>query len=311
MSGSLLTYLDILIGFVLVILLASSIVAVLSQWLLNLRNYRAVVLREGLKRLLSQVDGTLEPHADEIVQAILRHPLVAGRDWKGQEQDGRVIQREGLVRVLLELATTRTKLRKKAGEALRKALDLDPKDGDGPQATLDAIQTRAVQLEIEFPSAATHFLRARAIVENASGRLVSGLMSWFDETADRMTQYFAQRARAVTIALSAVVALALPLDAFDLLTRLRWMGPCAVAWWRRLRRSSERRRRRTPAIPRSGICATRWRTSRSYRPAGSGPMFRERQERRDVLPGGAGVVPVVRGAEAGDRGAGVGADRAP
>jgi hypothetical protein len=36
LSGSFLTYLDILIGFALVLLLASSIVTVLSQWLLNL-----------------------------------------------------------------------------------------------------------------------------------------------------------------------------------------------------------------------------------------------------------------------------------
>jgi hypothetical protein len=37
---------------VLVMLLASSIVTVASQWPLNLRNYRAVVLGEGLKLLL-------------------------------------------------------------------------------------------------------------------------------------------------------------------------------------------------------------------------------------------------------------------
>jgi len=37
---------------------------------------------------------------------------------------------------------------------------------------------------------------------------------------------------------------------------------------------------------------------------------KERQERREVLPGGAGVVPAVREPEAGDRGAGAGADRA-
>ncbi|MDQ3776690.1 MAG: hypothetical protein M3461_21230 [Pseudomonadota bacterium] len=346
MSGSFLTYLDILIGFALVMLLASSIVTVLSQWLLNLRNYRAVVLREGLKLLLIQVDGQLEPHAGEIVQAILRHPLVAGRDWKGQEQDGRVIQREGLVRVLLELATTRTKLRKKAGEALRKALDLDPKDGDGPQATLDAIQARVVQLEIEFPNAAAHFLRTRAIVENASGRLVSGLMSWFDETADRMTQYFAQRARAVTIALSAVVALALPLDAFDLLTRLS----LDEALRSRLVEAAQTIEQATPAqdpgytrvrdlrdtlenlaiVPTGGIWTYVQGEDGCRRLLGAipgillsiclmslgGPFWfealknllklrpvlaqkeeKERQERREVLPGGAGVVPAVRGPE--------------
>ncbi len=220
MSGSLLTYLDILIGFVLVMMLASSIVTVLSQWLLNLRNYRAVVLREGLKLLLVQADRRLAPHADDIVQAILLHPLVAARDWRGREQEGRVIQREGLVRVLLELSATETKLGKKAREALRRALDLAPEDGDSTQATLDAIQQRIAELEIEFPNAAAHFLRARAIVEHAGGRFVAGLMSWFDESADRMSQYFAQRARSVTIMLSTAVAFALPLDAFELLTRL-------------------------------------------------------------------------------------------
>jgi hypothetical protein len=222
MSGSLLTYLDILIGFALVMLLASSIVTVLSQWLLNLRNYRAVILREGLKRLLIQVDANLAPQADKIAKTVLLHPLVAGVNWNGKDREGVVIQREQLARVLLEVAATQLQLGNDGAhiKALRKALDLDETDGDTPKALLEAIQARIVQLEIEFPSAATHMLRARAIVENASARFISGLMSWFDETSGRMTQIFAQHARALTISLSAIVAIVLPLDSIDLLRRL-------------------------------------------------------------------------------------------
>jgi hypothetical protein len=217
---SLLTYLDILIGFVLVMLLASAVVTVLSQWLLNLRNYRAMVLKEGLKRLLIQVDGALTHHAEEIARRVLLHPLIAGQDWRGEAREGAVVQREELVRVLLELATGKTTLDGPALAALRTAFGVKETDGDAPKSWLDAIQARTMQLEVERPGAARHVLQARAIVENASTPFVSGLMSWFDETSGRMTQYFAQRARAYTIFLSTLVALALPLDAIDLLRRL-------------------------------------------------------------------------------------------
>ena len=220
MSSSLLTYLDILIGFTLVMLLASSLVTVLSQWVLNLSNYRATVLQKGLELLLSQSNDQLKPHVKEIVNTVLFHPLVAGQNWYGKAREGTVIQREELVRVLLELVTTKTTLGAPAIKALRNAFDLDETDADTPQAMLEAMQKRAVQLEAEFPSAAAHMLRTRAIVEHATGRFVTGVMSWFDETSDRMTQFFAQRARAITIVLSVVVGFTLPLDSLDLLRRL-------------------------------------------------------------------------------------------
>lgn len=224
MTGSLLTYLDVSIGFALIMLLACSIVTALSQWLLNLFNQRAVVLKQGLMRLMAQVDRGLEPHVDALVERVLLHPLVAGKDWMGKDRPGSVIQREELIRVLLDVATGQsipgTRLGADTVSALRQAFGWKPTDGVTPQVRLDAIQERFMRLEVQSPATARHFLQAQAIVENVKGRFVFGLMSWFDETSDRMTQFFAQRARTVTIVLSVLVAVALPLDSIDLVRRL-------------------------------------------------------------------------------------------
>jgi hypothetical protein len=221
MSGGLLVYLDILIGFSLVMLLASSMVTVVVQWFLNVINYRARVLRDGLRRLLIQAgvssDGSM---AAKIAGSVLCHPLVAGRSWLGNERQGAVIQREELVRILLMLALDEKAAKAPERKALRKALDLQESDIATPKAWLDAIEQRSVQLEVESPGEARHVLQARAIVERVSAPVMMRLMSWFDETSDRMTQNFSQRTRAITIGAALLVALLLPLDALDLLRRL-------------------------------------------------------------------------------------------
>jgi hypothetical protein len=219
MAQSFLEYLDVLIGFALVMLLVSSIVTLITQWLLNVSNYRAQVLQLGLEKLLTQIDGTLGPHTAKIAEAVLMHPLIAGHGMIRGSRPGNVVSREELVRVLLELAKENGLLKDEpARQALAALFATD--NLDSPGEVLKAIERRAMELEVAFPTAASHFRQTRAIVENAAGSLVSGVMAWFDETSDRMTQLFARRARAVAIGVSLLVAVGIPLDSIELLERL-------------------------------------------------------------------------------------------
>lgn len=220
MNGSFLDYLDILIGFSMVMLLVSSLVTVITNWILNFANYRGFVLRFGLTQLIKQVEPSLSPHAAELAKTVLKHPLVASHNWRGAEQEGTVIQREELIRVLLDLASSSDKLPPQIARALRVALGIGPDDAVTPKQILEAIERRTMELEVVSPKLSAQVVRTQAIVEHATGVFVTALMTWFDDLSERMTQFFAKRARAITIVVASVIALSLPLDSIALLKRL-------------------------------------------------------------------------------------------
>jgi len=219
-----LKYLDILIGFSMVMLIACSLVTVVTQMMTNMLNYRSQILKFGMEKLVAQLDPTLQAHAKAIAQAVVLHPLVAGWDGKGQKTDGVVIMREELVRVLLELASTSSPLPADARDALQTVLTDGQSPSDGrlptPEELLERIERRMLVLEAAFPAAALHFRQARAIIDEADGKAVARVMTWFDETSERMSSHFAKQARTVTLIGSACVAVALPLDSVDVLHRL-------------------------------------------------------------------------------------------
>lgn len=220
MTGSFLDYLDILIGFAMVMLIVSSLVTVITNWVLNFANYRGYVLRFGLMQLIKQVQPSLSPHAMELARTVLKHPLVASHNWRGGEQEGTVIQREELIRVLLDLAASSDKLTPEIARALRIALGIGPDDTATPKQILEAIEKRTMELEVASPGLSGQIIRTQAIVEKAAGAFVTSLMAWFDDLSGRMTQFFAKRARAITIIVAAVIALTLPLDSIALIKRL-------------------------------------------------------------------------------------------
>ncbi len=211
-------YLDILIGFAMVMLVASSMVTLITQWFVGFRNYRSQILGWGLKQLIAQLNPVLVPHAEEIAKQVLYHPLVADLDGKGNPHAGSVIHREDLIRVLLELAESTTPLGKDARAALRAAIGAD--QNDTPGELLRKILKRAMELEAQFPNAARYLWQTEAIVEKAGGQFVAGVMAWFDQTSDRLSEVFTQKARRVTVAVALAVAVLLPLDSIELLRRL-------------------------------------------------------------------------------------------
>ncbi|MFI5364929.1 MAG: hypothetical protein ACHQ4J_04830 [Candidatus Binatia bacterium] len=245
---------DVVIAFSTVMLLASTLVTALTQAAVRVFNLRAKNLQAGLASLIAQIDpATLAPYADAIARSVLTHRLIAEPEsvlssvakWTGitsaaqwtrnklrrqakraSARPGTVIQREELIKVLLELASSpmppehfnglqRAEL---ARGALRTAIEKD--QNLTAVALLPKIQRRSLELEKECPALATHIRNARAIIETAGGDFVGKINSWFDETMDRLTQQFTQQTRVLTVLGALAVAVLLPLDSLDLLKHL-------------------------------------------------------------------------------------------
>jgi hypothetical protein len=248
MEISILKYIDILIGLALVMILVSPAVTALTQLALTISMARSRHLQAGLARLISQLDpATLRGWADRIAEMVLRHPMVSPRAnplrsisaaivkrWPGAPEmlkrlanrpgaRGSVVEREELIRVLLEIAGTAVlpaagTPATTAAQALRVAIN---NNGLGdPAARLKRIRAAAQTLESAQPSLAAHVRQMRAIVGEAKSDFVGKIGNWFDQVMDRVTQAYAQWARVWTVLAAGLVAFVIQLDSIDLIKRL-------------------------------------------------------------------------------------------
>jgi hypothetical protein len=191
----------------------------------------------------SKTDGVIRltvPHASmdpelarAVTTAVVNHPLLARsraprlppplpRLPPFKNRTAEVVEREELIRVLLELAAGEgegaVNLSATNREALRKVLTAN--GIPDPTRTLSNIRTVAQQLEQTEPQQAAHVRHAQAIVAAAHSDFVGKITQWFDAACSRATQQYAAEARAATVVASLFVALAIQLDSFDLLRRL-------------------------------------------------------------------------------------------
>ncbi|MGH9722686.1 MAG: hypothetical protein ACRD8O_20955 [Bryobacteraceae bacterium] len=214
MEISVLRYIDVLIGFSIVMLIASSAVTFLTQAVFGASSWRGRKLRDGLETLISQIDASLARHAHAIAEAVLRHPIVASPTGGL----GAVIEREGLIRVLLELAAGRGTLDPGARAALAGVIERDLPASSAE--VLQRIENRYVEIQKEHPGLAVHVSRAQAIWDSAKGSFVARVYAWFDEMSESVSTRFRFHARAVTFASALIVAFSLQLDSLNLLNRL-------------------------------------------------------------------------------------------
>jgi len=222
MDISILRYLDVLIGLVVVMALASSFVTMITQFMLQWRYKRSACLQEGLAALLKRADQTLLQHADTIAAAVLQWHTVSGKPDDKRE----VIEREQLILILLEIAKSGA-LAEEAKNALFAALGCTGSDEEKRGAAgklLQKIDSGVSDLEVENSKLATQFIRTQAIHKaiqgTEAGKLVNALMTRFDSMSERLTSLYTAHSRTWTIAASLAVAFILPLDSIDLLQRL-------------------------------------------------------------------------------------------
>jgi len=135
---------------------------------------------------------------------------------------GQVIERDELIRILLELA---------AGEgsgaqlidAPTRTILLGVLAANGiadPGKTLSDIRAQAQVLERDKPELATHVRQTQAIIKAAQSDFVGKINNWFDQAMGRVSQRYATEARAVTVVAALLVAVAVQIDSVDLIRRL-------------------------------------------------------------------------------------------
>ena len=231
-----LKYLDILIGLAVVMVLLSPAVTALTALWMWILNRRALHLVAAIADLIRQIDGNAPAPvittdvAATLARAVMTHPMVANapafpflKRLSGVRQfSGQVIERDELIRILLELA---------AGEgsgaqlidAPTRTILLGVLAANGiadPGKTLSDIRAQAQVLERDKPELATHVRQTQAIIKAAQSDFVGKINNWFDQAMGRVSQRYATEARAVTVVAALLVALAVQIDSVDLIRRL-------------------------------------------------------------------------------------------
>ena len=190
--------LDTLIGFVTVFLVLSLAVTMLTQIAANFLQLRSRHLRQGVLDVFRQLGWGFVGDGAEI----LARKVVRSKD---------AITREDLVETLLVLAQKNTELKDKI---------TDHTPGFDPQTLLAQVRRMALELAIERPDLAAAVVRATALARSPLAALASEVFGVFDSTMDRASAKFTAQSRKLVAIFGIAVALALPLDTFDLLKRL-------------------------------------------------------------------------------------------
>jgi hypothetical protein len=239
MDLPILKYLDVLIGFTLVMILAGTVVATITQVCAVLARSRGRYLANSLRLLISQTDPVNLPKdiAAKIVEHVLRHPLIGkpnlfcltiarlrllfGREVIPKPSDrvrGTVIKREELVCLLLEIA---------AGDEcpvadhLRTAFDIDAAEA---RRLRQEIEKQILSLESAEPNQAACVRETQGmknVLENSNAyALVSRLTGWFDHAMNRVTVAYSSEAKMATAVVALGVAVWFQLDSVAILERL-------------------------------------------------------------------------------------------
>lgn len=186
--------LEILIGVGGVMLLLSLLVTALSHMTLDALRLRTLHLEQGLTDLFLQLGWNVDTRLGE-----------AGTLAKLVLNGSTVITREELVEKLLELAGRLPELK-------------DLIDGD-PKLMLEDARYSALRVATERPDLASSSVKTIALAQGRAADLASQIFAAFDSVMNRVSAKFTVSSRAVVCLFAVVVALALPLDTFDLLRR--------------------------------------------------------------------------------------------
>ena len=195
---------DTLIGFVTVLLVLSLAVTMLTQMVANFLRLRSRHLREGVLDVFRQLGwGFVGDGAEVLARSV------------GCSKDA--ITREDLIETLLVLAQ-KSPQHPVYAELKEKIAALAP--NFDPQILLAHVRRTTLEISVERPDLAVAVVRSAAFARSPLAGLASEVFGVFDSTMDRASAKFTKQSRKLVAIVGIAVALALPLDTFDLLKRL-------------------------------------------------------------------------------------------
>jgi hypothetical protein len=205
---------DALIGFTTVMLVLSLVVTVLTQIVANFLQLRSRHLRDGVLDLFLQLGWEFAGEGAEILAHEVVHLKYKDKVPGGLPKDA--ITREDLIENLLVLAQ-KTSTHPVYSELKNKIAALAP-DSD-PQTLLANLRRAILELSVERPDLAAAVVRGTAMARTQVAGLASEVFGVFDSTMDQVSAKFTAQSRKLVAFFGIVLALALPLDTFDLLQR--------------------------------------------------------------------------------------------
>ncbi len=234
-----LAYLDTAVALIVVLLTVSLLITILTQIASGLLAWRGTSLRWALIQLVRTIQPGAAEHADDIIDTVLRHPLVSDSVFArfrplpgltGRWARASAIRLEEFAGVLdlMSSLPEPANLGPHAKEAWKSRRTAIGKIADStrtkvaPQVAAVAEQASDLVKKLgHVPPGAN--LQIGDLLERvpATAETVLGadIKSWFQATMERASQRFRMRTRAATILFSVVVAFALHLDTLALLNQ--------------------------------------------------------------------------------------------
>ncbi len=221
-----LEHVDTIISFVAILTGVSLLVTTLTQMASAFLNLRGTDLRWGIATLLKHADPNLAGHAATIAEEVLSHPLVSDSMWSSVEssvadkwQLASTIRKDELIQILRTLATqaaTSNGGQKPVPWAVALQNSLEQLNRAAADKLLRLSPAIKLAIPPEVANADDIISQLTASAEQLTGAINQG----FDAMMDRVSQRFATHTRISTIVFSVLIAFALHLDAFKLLTQL-------------------------------------------------------------------------------------------
>ncbi len=205
-----LQYIDALIAFSGVILLASMIVTILTQMVVTVLNLRGKNLLWGLSRLISEMEPTLKDDAEKIAKKVLQHPLIC----RSKKRLPNVIRVEEFSELFVKIAESPEDIKEFSQETQEKLKDLAKMDADKLAEQLEILPDKMEQ-SAQKKLKEVHEIYKKHL-KQARGKIIE-LESWFDNVTDRISERFTLRSKLITVGGAVVVALVLQLDSIHLL----------------------------------------------------------------------------------------------
>jgi hypothetical protein len=217
--------LDLLIGFVLLMLAAGTVVAAGTQSVAALTRMRSRFLRQAVEELLLQLDPCrLSPgEARRLACFLLRHPRLRGRGAALSTH----LRREDFVLLLVEIASGSTEF----AAPLRSGFVFS--NSEEARERSFCIGAHTLRLELDAPAENARDRSTRAIIAVLGPHpLLAQIHTWYGHAMARATERYMRLTRFVAAAISLALVLLMRLDVlacFHLPAPGHWPG-MALSW---------------------------------------------------------------------------------